>query len=88
MRAESFSSSKPGGGRWSGIKTKKKERKRSTGSDEKDRNRPRLHSSVYYAPVWISIRGVNQGRLIPRLASIRTAPLERQGFSSSSMETY
>ena len=95
MRAESFSSSKPGGGRWSGIKTKKKERKRkkdsakrSTGSDEKDRNRPRLHSSVYYAPVWISIHGVNQGRLIPRLASIRTAPLERQGFSSSSMETY
>ena len=95
MRAESFSSRKPGGGRWPGIKTKKKERKRkkdsakrSTGSDEKDRNRPRLHSSVYYAPVWISIRGVNQGRLIPRLASIRTAPLERQGFSSSSMETY
>ena len=95
MRAESFSSSKPGGGRWPGIKTKKKERKRkkdsakrSTGSDEKDRNRPGLHSSVYYAPVWISIRGVNQGRLIPRQASIRTAPLERQGFSSSSMETY
>ena len=94
-RAASFSSSKPGGGRWPGIKTKKKERKRkkdsakrSTGSDEKDRNRPGLHSSVYYATVWISIRGVNQGRLIPRQASIRTAPLERQGFSSSSMETY
>ena len=27
MRAESFSSSKPGGGRWPGIKTKKKKRK-------------------------------------------------------------
>ena len=69
-------------------KRKKDSAKRSTGSDEKDRNRPGLHSSVYCAPVWISIRGINQGRLIPRLASIRTAPLERQGFSSSSMETY
>ena len=99
-RAASFSSSKPGGGgvrggRWPGIKRKKRKKrkkkdsaKRSTGSDEKDRNRPGLHSSVYCAPVWISIRGVKKGRLIPRLASIRTAPLERQGFSSSSMETY
>ena len=69
-------------------KRKKDSAKRSTGSDQKDRNRARLHSSVYYAPVWISIRGVNQGRLIPRLASTRTAPLERQGFASSSMETY
>ena len=83
------------GGRWPGIKRKKRKKrkkkdsaKRSTGSDEKDRNRPGLHSSVYCAPVWISIRGVKKGRLIPRLASIRTAPLERQGFSSSSMETY
>lgn len=34
MRAESFSSSKPGGGRWPGIKTKKKRKEKKEGFSE------------------------------------------------------
>lgn len=85
-----------GGRAMAGHKNKKKkkgkerriQRNAAPVATKKKETDPPLHSSVYYASVWISIRGVNQGRLIPRLASIRTAPLERQGFSSSSMETY
>lgn len=59
MGAALFCSSKPGEGR-----KEKDSAKLSTGGDEKGRDRSRLHSSVYYALIWIRKRGGKARKII------------------------